>query len=272
MSILLQHRLLASCIIGTSLILTGCSTTKTAQPNKTSQKKHQGNIPTYYTVRSGDTLSKIAYYYGLDYRQLGALNGLDSNYTIRVGQRLRLTQPKGVKSNYQQPVSSQIVRPTTPVYTQPVNRPITTTTPNRVTPPPVHTQPILTNAPSYTNHNKWLPPVRGNLLRGFDEMLGNRGVWFSAVQGSPVTATKDGTVMYVGTGLPEYGNLIMIQHPDEYISVYGHLGSFNIGEKQPVKAGQQIGTVGFVRLVNQPAMEFQIRYQGQPINPINMLK
>lgn len=266
MSIVLKNSLIVSCLVSTSILMTACSVPKNSHSNqgKALPKKYQNNVPTYYTVRLGDTLSQIASRFGLDYRRLGALNGLDSDYTIKVGQRLRLTQPNNVVvpplTTAQQPKYTTQNLPQMQNYpTQPVNT--------------VTTRPIaLPNTQPIINTNTWLPPVRGNLIQGFDEKIGTRGVWFSAINGSPVTASKDGTVIYVGEGLPEYGKLIMISHADDYITAYAHLEAFHVSENQIVKAGQQIGSVGFAPFVNQPAVEFQIRYKGTPINPVNMLK
>ncbi|ELA08634.1 peptidase M23B [Moraxella macacae 0408225] len=257
------------------LILTACSAPKidvnpqykTNQPYKTNRpyktnnhhtvntRPASPNTPNYYIVQRGDTLSKIAMRYGLDYRQIGALNRLDSNYTIKVGQRLLLSTPIGAPMNAPKPPKRQITydRPTTH------NSPVAPTM-------PTYTQ------PTYATSNKWLMPVNGRLLRGYDKNSGMRGVWYTAKHGTPVVASKEGAVVYVGSGLPEYGNLIMIKHSDDYISAYAHLGNFSVKEKQVVQAGQQIGTVGHMPGINQPAIEFQIRYGGLPINPINLLQ
>lgn len=289
MSMILKSNFVITLVVGASLALTACSTPsggKFASKNQM-QKKYQGNIPTYYTVRSGDTLSQIASRYGIDYRRLGALNGLNGNYTIKVGQRLRLTPPSSVQSTYQN-VTKPVYQPTpTPKPSYPVVRPVQPQPYIPVAPivkAPVNNIPVVNvpvntalvvkepTPPVQTANNRWLVPVSGRVVRGFDEMAGIKGIWFATTQGSPVVASKDGTVIYAGNGLPEYGNLIMISHSDDYITAYAHLGNFTVNEKQIVKAGQQIGTVNFVQILNQPALEFQIRYKGMPINPINMLK
>lgn len=230
----------------TGAILSACSTTP-SKPRPVVVK----NIPSYYVVQNGDTVGKIASRYGLDYRRIGALNGLDSNYTIYKGQRLRLVanQP-----TYQP-------QPTRPVVVVPRPRPTVPSTPIITTPPAVSTTTAT-----------WLRPVNGNLLRAFNPSTGIMGNWYGASQGTPVVATQAGTVMYVGSDLPEYGKLVMIQHNKDFISAYAHLDSFNVQEKQTVRAGQQIGTVGFIPALRQSALEFQIRYRGTPVNPALYVK
>lgn len=236
----------------TGAMLSACSTT----PPKTRPVVVK-NIPSYYVVQSGDTVGKIASRYGLDYRRIGALNGLDSNYTIYKGQRLRLVA--------NQPTSQP--QPTRPVVVTPRPRPTTPTVPT------APNTPIITATPAIPSTTAtWLRPVNGNLLRAFNPSAGIMGNWYGASQGTPVVASQAGTVLYVGSDLPEYGKLVMIQHNKDFITAYAHLNNFNVTEKQTVQAGQQIGTVGLLPKVNQPALEFQIRYRGTPINPATYVK
>ena len=74
-----------SAIACTAVLMTACASQKIATVDK--RPVYVRGVPNYYIVRNGDTLSKIATTYGLDYRRVGALNGLDSNYTIYPGQR-----------------------------------------------------------------------------------------------------------------------------------------------------------------------------------------
>lgn len=236
------------CALG--LALTGCA----SRNMPTTGPVYVKGVPSYYIVQSGDTLSKIATRYGLDYRRIGALNGLDSNYTIYPGQRLILN-----RSGQTTVAARPAPRPSAPVYVQsqpPVTRPIA------IAPPSV---PVVTQ-------QRWVRPVTGQLLRPFNQAAGITGMWFGGQQGSPVVAAQAGTVLYVGSDLPEYGKLVMIQHSNDYISAYAHLDSFNVQEKQIVQAGQRIGGIGFVPALKQPALEFQIRYRGNPIDPSSFVK
>lgn len=242
----------------TAIALTACSTTPTISSTTPQRPVYVNGVPSFHIVRSGDTVSKIATRYRLDYRQIGALNGLDSNYTIHVGQRLLLL-PR-----------SQVNQATRAI------------TPSRQTNTPVYqtTRPPVYQAPSYQapapivtgSQQNWLRPVNGNLVRSFNQSGGVMGNWYSSSQGAPVMASQSGTVMYVGSDLPEYGKLVLIQHSNDLITAYAHLNSFNVQEKQTVQAGQQIGTVGYVSSLNQPALEFQVRLRGTPVNPSNYIR
>lgn len=240
-----------SAVLAASIGLAACSAPRQPAPNASHTRTILvSNVPPVYVVRRGDTVSAIASRYGLDYRQIGALNGLDSNYTIYPGQRLRLTAQRSVSTVAPRPVYSA-PRTSAPVVTR--------------APQPMPNIPP-TNTPNWTAQT-WLRPVSGSVIRGFDKSANRLGMWFAAPAGTPVRATQAGTVLYVGSDLPEYGRLVLIQHSNDYISAYAHLGNVLVQEKQTVQAGQAIANVGFAPAVNQSALEFQIRYRGTPINP-----
>lgn len=229
-----------------ALALTACSTKTTTTPERLVMVN---GVPSYYIVQNGDTLSRISSRYGLDYRKVASLNGLGSDYKIYVGQKLRLANT----ATTTRPVVQQKPTYNRPVYTnQPTYKPA-----------------IVTQTPNLTQKN-WLQPTSGRIVRTFDGSAGVKGQWYSANNGSPVVASQAGTVLYAGNQLAEYGNLIMIRHNNDFVSAYAHLGQFNVKEGQNVTAGQQIGTVGMVN--GQPALEFQIRYRGTPVNPAGYLR
>ncbi|MFW2178104.1 MULTISPECIES: peptidoglycan DD-metalloendopeptidase family protein [unclassified Moraxella] len=242
-------RLLASMALAT-VVLTACSTT----PSNHRPVVVKG-VPSYYVVQNGDTLSKIASRYSLDYRRIGAMNGLDSNYTIYKGQRLVLV------SNANRPTQTPTPSPTIntfPINTQPVNHASTV-------------NPSVPNIPLPTSQN-WRVPVNGSVLSTFNQTTGIVGTWYTAPENSPVMASQAGSVLYAGSDLPEYGKMVMIQHTDGYVSAYTHLGNINVRESQVVQSGQQIGSIGIVPTLKQPAMQLQIRHQGVLVNPNLLIK
>lgn len=254
-----------SAIACTAVLMSACASQKIATVDK--RPVYVRGVPNYYIVKNGDTLSKIATTYGLDYRRVGALNGLDSNYTIYPGQRLILTSannPTSYRPTTIRPVTvNQSSRPSNPTYYPPRQAN------NSSTPLPMPNQVIV---PTSSLSQGWLRPTTGNLLRPFNQQTGTLGMWFGGQAGANVVASQPGTVLYVGSDLPEYGKLVLIQHNSDYISAYAHLGSFAVQERQTVQAGQTIGTVGTDNNLNQPAVEFQIRYRGTPVNPASYLK
>lgn len=84
--------------------------------------------------------------------------------------------------------------------------------------------------------------------------------------GTSVSAAAAGTVVYAGSALRGYGNLIILKHSDDYLSAYAHNERLLVREQQKVKAGQKIAEMGNTD-ATQTALRFEIRYKGQAVNP-----
>lgn len=236
-------------------LLMGCAT----RPNVSGG--YHGKVPEYYTVRRGDTLSKIAYRYGLDYRKIGAINHLDSRYTIYVNQRLRLAPSKTKVQAYQRPTTWQY-QPK-PVTQAPKTQPKVSVQ-----------QPVYRPQPSNTslNSSHWQRPVSGAVIRPFDLTKNQKGVYFAGQAGDSIFASQAGEVIYANNGLKEYGNLILIRHADNYITAYAHCQNILVKEGEQVRRGQQIATMGSTgRHTNQVLLEFQVRKDGKAIDPMSVL-
>ena len=238
-----------------ALTMVGCATKPTYQTANQAAPKIVTNaqgVPNYHLVQRGDTVSQIAARYGLNYRQIGAINGLDSKYTIYSGQWLKLWQgqPNAANNNrYNAPAKT---RPQ-PTYNQPV-----TSTPNNTSP----VYEVTANATSGYEY-----PSRNQVTRNFDAAAGTMGMWFAGNIGDPVLASQSGTVLYAGNGLPEYGNLIMIRHSDNYITAYAHNSQLLVKEGDAVQRGQRIANMGSSGQTNQVGLEFRVRLNGNPIDP-----
>ncbi len=201
-----------------------------------------------YTVREGDTLFSIAWRNNLDYRDLAAWNNIDDPSRIRAGQRLSL-----------RPSSA---RPATPSHRS--TPPASDTTPS---PRPSRQRPAVL-ADSELN---WDWPVRGELIARFNEN-GNRGVDITGREGDPVRTAAAGEVVYSGSGLSGYGQLIIIKHTDTYLSAYAHNRELLVGEGDKVSAGQRIAEMGRAPgSDNRPRLHFEIRRNGEPVDPLTRL-
>ena len=211
-------------------------------------------MPNYYRVQRGDTVSQIAARYRLNYRQIGAINGLDSKYTIYSGQWLKLWQGEPVRANNNNRYNAPAQTRSQPSYTPPV-----TSSPS-YSQTPVYE--VTANATSGYEY-----PSRNQVIRNFDAAAGNMGMWFAGNVGDPVLASQSGTVLYSGNGLPEYGNLIMIRHSDNYITAYAHNSALLVKEGEAVQRGQRIANMGSSGETNQVGLEFQVRLNGNPIDP-----
>jgi len=92
------------------------------------------------------------------------------------------------------------------------------------------------------------------------------GIDISAPMGTPVEATADGVVLY-SKRRAEYGNLVVLEHPDGITTRYGHLSSFNVKVNQPVHKGDVIGYVGMTGRATGPHLHYEVRLNDHPVNP-----
>lgn len=101
-------------------------------------------------------------------------------------------------------------------------------------------------------------------------MGSNRGLNIGGRRGDPVVAAADGVVVYAGSGLKRYGNLLIIKHNDAFLSAYAHCDQMLVTENSRVRAGQRIATLGDSG-ATQPMLHFEIRRDGKPIDPLPLL-
>ena len=92
------------------------------------------------------------------------------------------------------------------------------------------------------------------------------GILIDGKMGQPVRAAASGSVVYAGSGLIGYGQLIILKHNDTYLSAYGYTSSLLVKEGQDVKQGQRIATMG-EGPERKPRLHFEIRRNGEPVNP-----
>lgn len=243
-------------LIVTTVSFVGCASVPNIRSSRTVITP-----PTFYTVKAGDSLSKIAMPYNLDYREIARINQISGDYVINVGQRLRLVGGDTVAS-----VQSVAMGVEKPLRAQPLS---TNTQPNRtVTSNPI-TVPLSSQA-SAAYGNAWNWPTDNIISQNFDLSRQIKGVRFTGNAGDPVKAASDGTVIYANNGLSEYGNLILIQHASGYITAYAHNQRLLVQEKTRVTAGQQIAEMGSSG-TNRVMLEFQVRLNGKPMNPMLVL-
>jgi murein DD-endopeptidase MepM/ murein hydrolase activator NlpD len=119
--------------------------------------------------------------------------------------------------------------------------------------------------------DKFLKPVDGRIVSGFGPKSGglrNDGINISAARGTPVRAAQDGTVAYAGNELPGFGNLVLVKHPNGWISAYGHNEEILVSKGQAVRRGQPIAKVGSSGNVVQPQLHFELRNGSRAIDPM----
>ena len=116
----------------------------------------------------------------------------------------------------------------------------------------------------------WQWPVDGGTATLTTRPNGGQGLMIGGQLGQEIRAAGTGRVVYTGTGLLGYGQLVIIKHNETYLSAYGHTQAVAVHEGDAVATGQRIATMGAG--TNGAAMlYFEIRINGAPGNPLLLL-
>ncbi|MCF7521151.1 peptidoglycan DD-metalloendopeptidase family protein [Neisseria sp. ZJ106] len=220
------------------------------------------NAATHSVVR-GDTVYNISKRYHITQDNLRAWNNLSDN-TISIGQVLRV-KPAG----YVAPTvtAAPVVAAAVPAApANPVSTPAPATKPAATAPAaaPASTPTVATGATRTVSSITWQRPTTGNVITQFGGS--SKGVDIAGTAGQPVVAAADGKVVYAGSGLRGYGNLVIIQHNPTFLSAYGHNQSLLVSEGQSVKRGQTIAKMGNTD-ASRTQLHFEVRQNGKPVNP-----
>ncbi|MEJ2531044.1 MAG: peptidoglycan DD-metalloendopeptidase family protein [Halioglobus sp.] len=251
-----------------------------------------------YTVQRGDTLYSIAFRYRLDFRRLAAANGIPAPYTIYPGQRIRLHEGALQKGASQKgalappaaaatprtpavprPASPSTTAPTTPA---PASRPAVATPYPAQSPAPAPVKkpaPVTKPSPgSAINRGAaavggpiraWRWPTAGRVTRGYSASV-HKGIDIDGRRGDAIHAVADGVIVYAGTGIVGFGQLLIVKHNEEYLSAYGHNERLLVKEGDRVRAGQQIAEKGSSG-TDTVKLHFEIRRRGKPVDPQALL-
>lgn len=255
-------------------------------------RKNVGNGQ-QHVVEKGDTLYSIAFRYSMDFRTLAALNGIGEPYTIYPGQVLTIKsrglpvtpKPKpgagsATAAVEDAPKASAPVKSaaTTVVVSKPALPAAEPSRPDAAKPAPVATvisgSASVTATPAPTRvvaGGTWRWPVQGKLIGSFTTGgVGPKGIAIGGKTGDPVYAARDGRVVYTGTGLVGYGQLVIVKHDDVYLSAYAHNSKVLVKEGDSVKAGDTIAEMGSTG-ADRTKLHFEVRRNGDPIDPLSVL-
>nr|WP_245399090.1 peptidoglycan DD-metalloendopeptidase family protein [Pseudomonas syringae] len=261
-----------------SVLLVGCSSSpsggvRVVDRNGNAVAQRPTVTTGQYVVRRGDTLFSIAFRYGWDWKALAARNQIPEPFTIKPGQTIRFdgrspsTQGVASASGSGRPVTSTSTSTSSSgsVKTTIMSKPVEVV--------PVVIPPSATTAtgPAGRSPTGWTWPSSGILIGKFSSNGSlNKGIDIAGDLGQPVLAASDGSVVYAGSGLRGYGELIIIKHSDTYVSAYGHNRRLLVREGQQVKAGQTIAEMGSTG-TDRVKLHFEIRRQGKPVDPLGFL-
>lgn len=228
--------------------------------------------PGYYTVKPGDTLIRVGLESGQNWRDIMRWNNLDNPNVLEVGQVLRVVppvaDPMGVSTR---PVAVSRVE-SRPLDAKPASPAAAASEPAVTpTPTPAPASPAAPPVPGKEGDEEinWMWPAGGSVIAGFDEAR-NKGLGIGGKAGDPVYAAADGRVVYAGSGLRGYGNLVIVKHNNNYLTAYAHNQTLLVKEDQTVRRGQKIAEMGSTD-TDRVKLHFEIRRQGKPVDPAKFL-
>lgn len=222
-----------------------------------------------YRVQAGDTLYSIAWRLGVDYRALASWNGIKDPHHIVVGQVLKIPAPaKGAGE-----LVTQAKRmPAAALHPRPSTSPLATeggTSSARKVP----AEPAAASAPPSPASNSaitsWAWPADGKVSRSVSA-TGSIGLEIRGQRGQTVRAANRGQVVYSGSGLRGYGQLLIIKHDDTFLSAYAHNDKLLVTEGQSVDRGQPVALMGDSG-ASEVMLHFEIRKGGKAVEPLQFL-
>ena len=234
--------------------------------------------PGYYSVKPGDTLIRIGLDNGQNWKDLVKWNNLDNPNIIEVGQVLRVLQP-GVDPTAAstRPVTAARVdsKPldakagAVPASGASVSSAASNPASAAAVPMPAPLPLPVPAARDGDDDVNWAWPAAGPVIAPFDEGK-VKGLVIGGKAGDPVFAAADGRVVYAGSGLRGYGNLIILKHNNTYLTAYAHNQVLLVREDQAVRRGQKIAEMGSTD-AEGVRLHFEIRKQGKPMDPAHLL-
>ena len=230
--------------------------------------------PGYYSVKPGDTLIRVGLDSGQSWRDIARWNNIDNPNLLEVGQVLRVVAP-GTDASA---TAARAVVPTK-VEARPLDS--AASVPAAAAAPPAAPSsapavlPVSTvsataaPAPARDDEVVWSWPVTAAVAAPFDEAR-SKGLTFAGKAGDPVLAASDGRVIYVGSGVRGYGNLVIVKHNNTYLTAYAHNQALLVKEDQVVRRGQKIAEMGSSD-AERVQLHFEIRRLGKPVDPARLL-
>lgn len=242
-----------------------------------------------HVIESGESLYTVARRYNVTAQAIIQANGFSSPDKIYVGQKivipgkastLMALGPKGgakpettlgaPPSNLAapKPVAVASIEPETKIPAATVKPLAPTAAPAAVAEAqPLQqpkTEPVLSGADKF----RW--PISGRVITDFANSKGT-GINIEAPEGAAVRSAENGQVIYAGSGVEGYGNLILIRHPNGYVSAYAHLKDMNVAKGTVVNRGDNIGTAGKTGSVSKSQLHFELRKGATPVDPLPLL-
>jgi murein DD-endopeptidase MepM/ murein hydrolase activator NlpD len=224
--------------LSTTLLAGGCARHR-VPPERPSRPAAKG---VYHVVERHQTLYRICKTYGVNLKRTASLNGITDPSKIETGQRIFIPGAKKVLK--------------VEIYIDDVA--------------------AEQGEKSKTAYKKldFIWPIEGKISNAFEEAesMRHQGIDIPSPVGTPIKASYAGRVIYSGNGIKGYGNLIILRHSEEYVTVYAHNQVNLVEEGAWAEKGQIIGKVGQTGNATGPHLHFEIRKNNKALNPLLFLK
>ena len=238
-----------------------------------------------HVIESGESLYTIARRYNVTAQGIIQANGFSSPDKIFVGQKivipgkasnLAAMGPKGTKTLGAPPSDLAAPKPVTVASIEPEAKVplamVKPLAPAAAAPSVAEAHPLQQPKTEtvLSRPDKYSSPISGRVITDFANSKGT-GINIEAPEGAAVRAAENGQVIYAGSGVEGYGNLILIRHPNGYVSAYAHLEQMNVAKGTVVNRGDNIGTAGKTGSVSKSQLHFELRKGATPVDPLPLL-
>jgi murein DD-endopeptidase MepM/ murein hydrolase activator NlpD len=223
-----------------------------------------------HVVAAGQTLNSIARIYRKPVTLIARANNLSINAKVKAGDRITIPEIKEASRPAPTRTEAAASPPTgtlamaDPSQTVRIAEPTGSFTPDNA----VKMAEPAGSLPGF----RW--PVRGRVIVAFGPKpngVQNDGINLAVPEGTPIKAAEDGVVAYAGSELKGYGNLVLVRHPNGFVTAYAHASDILVKRGEAVKRGQVIAHAGQTGNVTSPQLHFEIRKGATPVDPSQYL-
>jgi murein DD-endopeptidase MepM/ murein hydrolase activator NlpD len=217
-------------------------------------------------------LTKIARQYGKSIAEIAKANNILPYSKVSIGDRLVIP---GARISSAKPEVEPAAAPTKPAGSKVLASAAPAQSASMVTPSaetPVTETVAKASAADTTPGFRW--PVRGRIIAGFGPKPNgqqNDGIDVAVPENTPIKAAEDGVVAYAGNELKGYGNLVLVRHPNGYVTAYAHAKELLVKRGDQIKRGEVIAKSGQSGNVDAPQLHFEVRKGSAPVDPMQFL-
>ena len=229
-----------------------------------------------HVVAPGETLSKISRLYGKPIGEIAKANNIRATSPLKIGDRLTIPGIRTSAANPKVGLSVAQAKAAAPAVSKDiVSEPVATVSLAKASVDPAPHKDAVATAEGTGGLPTFRWPANGRVIAGFGTSpngVQNDGINLALPEGTSVKSAEDGVIAYAGNELKGYGNLVLVRHPNGYVTAYAHAKEILVKRGEQVKRGQVIARSGQTGNVNAPQLHFEIRKGASPLDPMRFLK